>query len=336
MAIFRMDGRPPARLAAVAAALFLSACVNPAFRDSVGEYGALTRAAAAQQEARVTQVAADEEERIRAGLAAGRADLRLDNCEPDPEVGASGPLPTCTLRLKGGEPVEMAPSFANIAALSGALTTYADNLVLLAADPEGDQKSFTESVASLATSLGGLDGAVRTAAGAAPDQTGPKLDAVAALVAQGGNLYFAQRRARALKRIVIAADPLVQSATRILSGVDGQLLSYARNELYARLQSAQDAATAIVNRPGSTSGEIRAAQDALFTQVAAYNSLGSDTLRFKAIGEAHAKLATAARRGASAGEMKAAVEAVLDLASTAEATRQALHPKGKDGHDDHR
>ncbi|HEX2764437.1 MAG TPA: hypothetical protein VHM92_11445 [Allosphingosinicella sp.] len=333
MNIFRRR-RAGRRGAALAAALLLSACVNPAFRDSVGEYGALTKAAAAQQNARTAAVAADEEERLRAELAANRADLRLENCEPDAEGVAEGKPPRCTLVLKGGAAIEEAPSFANVAALTGALSSYADNLILLAADPKDDQRSFSESISGLATSLGGLDGAVRKATGAAPGNAAPKLEAVAALVAQGGNMYFAQRRAAALKRIVIAADPVVQSAARLLSGVDGALLSYYRNDLYKSVQAAQGHATRLVNTPEASVEDIRAAQDALFAKVAAYNALGSDTLRFQAIGEAHAKLAAAARRGASAGEMKAAIEAVLELAGTADAAWAAVKPKGKDG-DDH-
>lgn len=317
---------------AALAALLLSACVNPAFRDSIGEYGALTKAAAAQQNARAAAVAADEEERLRAELAESRADLRLENCDPDAEGAAEGAPPKCSLVLKGGTPIEEPLSFSNVAALTGALSNYADNLIALAADPEGDQKSFSESVSGLATALGGLDGAVRQATGAAPGNAAPKLDAVAALVAQGGNLYFAHRRAAALKRIVIAADPVVQSATRLLSGVDGALLSYYRNDLYKSVQAAQGQATRLVNKPEATVEEIRAAQDALFAKVAAYNALGSDTLRFQAIGEAHGKLAAAARRGASAGEMRDAVMAVLELAATADAARPALSDKGKDGH----
>jgi hypothetical protein len=328
-----MTSRTKATYAPVVAlaALLLSACVNPAFRDSIGEYGALTKAAAAQQNARAAAVAADEEERLRTELAEGRADLRLDNCEPDAEGVAEGTPPRCSLVLKGGLPIEEAPSFANVAALTGALSSYADNLIALAADPEGDQKSFSESVSGLATSLGGLDGAVRKAAGAGPGQAAPKLDAIAALVAQGGNMYFAQRRAAALKRIVIAADPVVQSAARMLSGVDGALLSYYRNDLYKSVQAAQGQASKLVSAPEATTEEIRAAQDALFAKVAAYNALGSDTLRFQAIGEAHGKLAAAARRGASAGEMKAAIEAVLALAGTADAAFVAVREKGKDG-----
>lgn len=314
------------------AAAMLSACINPAFRDSVGEYGTLTKAAAAQQNARVAAVAADEEERIRAGLAESRADLRLDGCDPDGAGDPDGAPSECRLVLRGGAAIEEAPSFANIAALTGALSGYADNLILLAADPKDDQLKFSQSMSGLATSLGELDGAVRKAAGDGPGNAAPKLDAIASLIAQGGNLYFAQRRAAALKRIVVSADPLVQSATRLLSGVDGQLLSYYRNDLYKSVQAAQGNATRLANTPGAGTQDIRAAQDALFAKVAAYKALGSDTLRFKAIGEAHGSLAAAARRGASAGEMEAAIEAVLQLAGTADSAWNVLDGKRGNGH----
>jgi hypothetical protein len=316
-----------ARIAALGAALFLTACVNPAFRESIGEYGALTKAAAAQQNARIAAVAAEEEERIRSGLAENRVDLRLKpDCAArlltDPAGG--GEAPTCTLVAQGGKEIEQAPGFANILALTGALSDYADNLVALAADSTADQAAFAQAVQSLGTSVGNLDGAVRAATRAPPGQDGAKIGAVAALLADAGNLYFAQRRAAALKRIVIASDPVVQDATRLLSGVDDRLQLYYRSELASVLLSAQANASAVAGTPSSSTQDVRAAQDALFQALAAYNNQGADTLRYKAIGEAHGKLAAAARRGASPAELRDAISAVVQLAATAGTTIHTL------------
>ena len=62
-----------------AAALLLAApaCTSSAFRDSVGQFGTLTKAGIAAQNQRLTAITADEQERIRAELANGRADLQL-------------------------------------------------------------------------------------------------------------------------------------------------------------------------------------------------------------------------------------------------------------------
>lgn len=314
-------------LAALTAALLLSACVNPAFRQSIGEYGALTKAAAAQQNARVTQIAAEEAERIRSDLAARRVDLRLKpDCAArlltDPSGG--GAAPVCGLVEVGGKPIAQAPGFANVIALTGALSDYADQLIALAADSTQDQAAFAQSVTALGTAVGGLDGAVRTATGAKAGTDSPRIGAVAGLLAETGSLYFAQRRAAVLKRIVIAADPVVQSATGLLSGADERVQLYYRSELAAALLQAQDHASAVANDPASSVADVRAAQDALFAQVDAYNAQGADTLRFQAIGEAHAKLAQAARAGASPAELKTAIEAIVQLAGTADSTLKAL------------
>ena len=322
------------------AALALAGCVNPAFRDSVGEYGALTKASAAQQNARVAAVAADEEERIRADLAARRVDLRLDRKCALTLAEASAGVPgdataaapvTCTLVERGGTPVEQAPGFANIIGLTGALSNYADNLILLASDSSADQAAFGSSVTALGNSLGGLDAAVRKAAGAEPATAGPQISAVASLMAEAGSLYFEQRRGRILKAIVIRADPIVQQATNLLSGVDDRLQLYYRADLARTLLATQDAASAVAASPASSEVDVRAAQDKLFATLAQYNAQGADTLRFQAIGAAHAKLAQAARKGASAQEMAAAIEAIIHLAGTADATVNAFKDDGGHG-----
>jgi hypothetical protein len=326
--------------APLAIALSLSACVNPAFRQSVGEYGALTKAAAAQQNARVAAIAADEAERIHADLAARRVDLRLKpDCAArlltDP---ASGPAAVCSLVEVGGNPIEQAPGFANIVALTGALSDYADQLIALAADSTQDREAFSQSVTGLGSAVGALDGAVRSATGAGPGHDAPRIEAVAGLLAQAGSLYLAQRRAAVLKRMVIAADPIVQAATGLLSGADDRVQLYYRAELASGLLQAQDHASAVAHDPSASVADVRAAQDALFAQLAAYNGQGADTVRFRAIGEAHARLAQAARAGASPAEMEAAIAAIVQLAGTAGATIKALRdeppgqPRGESRH----
>jgi hypothetical protein len=313
----------------------VSACVNPAFRQSIGEYGTLTKAAAAQQNARVAQIAAAEAERIRADLAARRADLRLKpDCAArllsDPS-GGGGPAPACGLVEAGGKPVAQAPGFANVIALTAALSDYAEELIALAADSTEDQAAFARSVTDLGTAVGGLEGAVRTAGGGAAASDAPRIDAVAGLLAETGSLYLAQRRAAVLKRIVVAADPVVQAATGLLSGADDRVQLYYRAELATALLQAQDHASAVASDPGSSVADVRAAQDALFAQLAAYNGQGADTLRFQAIGEAHAKLAQAARAGASPRALEAAIAAIVHLAGTADSTLDALDGKRADG-----
>jgi hypothetical protein len=316
------------------AALALAGCVNPAFRESVSEYGTLTQATAAQQTVRLAKVAADEEARIRADLAARKVDLRIASaCALQLEMDGSGiaasggqvaPAAGCTLVERGGKGVESFPDFDHIVHLGGALTDYAGNLVLLAADPSDDQAAFRQSVTALGTSLGSLDGAVRKLAGAQGGDTASRLAPVAAFMADAGSLYFAQRRAAALKRVVIASDPLVQEATRLLGAADDRLALYDRTALGKALMTAQTQASAVANDPSSSTADVRAAQDKLFAALAAYNAQDATTKPFRAIGNAHAKLAEAARKGASAAEMQQAIEAVIQLAGAADAAVKAV------------
>jgi hypothetical protein len=316
-------------------ALALAGCVNPAFRESVGEYGTLTQATAAQQTARLAQVAAEEEERIRADLANRRVNLRVSSaCALRMGMEAAGggdagaPAAACTLVQEGGKPVEAFPHFDHIVALGAALSGYAGNLVLLAADPSEDQAAFSQSVTSLGTSLGSLDGAVRKLAGAKGGDAGSRLAPVAAFMADAGSLYFANRRAQALKRLVVASDPLVQEATGLLAQADDQLALYTRAPLGQALMTAQTEASAVAGNPASSTAEVRAAQDKLFAALAAYNALDATTKPFRAIGNAHAKLAEAARKGASAAEMQQAIEAVIRLAGEADAAVKAIEIGG--------
>jgi hypothetical protein len=323
----------PARIlaAAGAASLVLGGCVNPAFRETTGQFGAMTKAAVSQQNARLAVIAANEAERIRADLAVNRRQLVLDPaCGIEIAAEETLPAPGCKLLISGQPsptPIEQAPRYQNILDLSDALNGYADGLIALAADASKDDAAFAKSLSGLASSLGTLDGAIQKATGATAADRSAKYGAVATLVAQAGSLYFAYQRNRALKRIVIAGDPLVQEAVGLLSGVGAGIDLYDRKGLFDKLKAAQDRAQDAAADPTASVASVRAAQDDLFAALAAYNSYGADRRRFAAIGVAHAKLAAAARSGASLAEMKAAIEAVVRLASTARTTIETLQTK---------
>lgn len=343
-ATFVSDGRgivgvsrlPACRLAwplalAGAASLVLGACVNPAFRETTGQFGAVTKAAVSQQNERLAVIAANEAERIRADLAANRRQLVLDPaCGLEVALDEAAPAPECKLLISGqpsATPIEQAPRYQNILDLSDALNGYADGLIALTADASKDDAAFAKSLSGLASSLGTLDGAIQKATDAKPTDRSAKFGAVATLVAQAGSLYFAHQRNKALKRIVLAGDPLVQEAVALLSGVGSSIDLYDRKGLLTKLTKAQDLAEEAALDNSQSVAAVRAAQDDLFTALAAYNSYGADRRRFAEIGVAHAKLAAAARRGASLAEMKAAVEAVVKLASTARTTIETLQAK---------
>jgi hypothetical protein len=328
--VSRPRARRSAWLPALAgiASLVAAGCVNPAFRETTGQFGAVTKAAVSQQNDRLAVIAANEAERIRADLAANRRQLVLDPaCGLEIALDEAMPAPECRLLVSGRPsptPIEQAPRYQNILDLSDALNAYADGLIALAADASEDEAAFAKSLSGLATSLGSLDGAIQKATGATPADRSAKFGAVATLIAQAGNLYFAHQRNKALKRIVLAGDPLVQEAAALLSGVGAGIDLYDRKGLYAKLRSAQRQAQDTAADTSQSVEAVRVAQDDLFTALAAYNSYGADRRRFAEIGVAHAKLAAAARSGASLAEMKAAVEAVVKLASTARTTIETL------------
>lgn len=313
----------PALLAA-ALALACSACTSAAFRQSAGQFGTLTKAGVAAQNQRLAAIVADDQERIRAELAAGHVDLRLDPaCAETVTSQETGPVAPCRLVRADGQPLEAPLSVDNVVALSAALTDYADSLIALAADSTQDQAAFVTSINGLGTSLGRLDGEVRKAAGAAAGNDRAQIGAVATVVAEAGNLYFAYRRSHALRRIVTAGDPIVQRAVAILVRVQLRVRQYDRSALFAQVQAAQGRASQLANT-GAAAADLRAAQNQLYDRLAAYNGAGAEVARFVAIGEAHAALAQAARAGASPEQVAAAIEAILHLAGTIHTSVETL------------
>lgn len=313
-------------------ALGMSGCVSPAYRNTVGQFGAITSASVMAEDARLDALGAAETERIHAALAADRVDLRLS---PDcaqrlalRQAGAGGGAAApCHLVARGGASVDDTPRFAHIRALGAALADYADNLVALAADATADRAAFATSVSGLAASLGHLDGAVRDATGAPPAGSHAMLDAVATVAGKAGGLLLAAERARVLKRIVLNGDPIVQQAVAVLADVDDRLGLYDLSGLALKLQAAQDAASRLA-ATGAPPERLRPAQDALFAALDAYDGIGADQARYAAIGMAHAKLAAAARCGAGPAELHDAILAVLDLAAAVKAAAKTLPPAG--------
>ena len=315
--------------------LMLAGCVNPTYRDTVGQFGAITRAHVTAQDARLVALSADETERVRAGLAADHVDLRLSaDCAQrlalqsvDSGTTAAAAPPPCRLVAVGGAAIEDAPAFTNIRALGVALSEYSDALIALAADTSQDRAAFADAVGGLATAIGGLDGAVRSVTHARPAASHEQLNAVAALVGKAGGLLLAAERVRMLKRIILAGDPVVQRAVGLLSDVDDRLGLYDLSGLALKLQAAQQTASRLA-ATGAPVEQLRPAQDELFAALADYNHAGTDQAHYAAIGVAHAKLAAAARKGASAAELQAAILAVLDLAAQ---TRAVVTTPRSDG-----
>lgn len=318
---------PARRTLLLAAALAMAGCTSPAFRQSVGQFGTLTKAAVTAQNARLAGIVADDTERIRAQRAAGRVDLQLDPaCAATLAADPGTPAAICRLTGPGGAALEEPLSVNNVLALGAALNGYADSLIALAADSTQDQQAFSTSVNGLATSLGKLEGEVRLAAGSTGNVRA-QIGAVASVVAEAGGLYFAARRSLVLRRMVRDADPIVQRAVGLLVGVQDRVALYDRAGLFQQLVTAQRNASRLANT-GASAADLRTAQNQLYVRLQAYNNYGADLARFRAIGAAHAKLAEAARAGASPEQMAAAIEAILDLAATVHDSVETLSGDG--------
>lgn len=300
-------------------ALILGGCVSPAFRESVAQFGTLTKATATQQNDRLARIVAADHERYRQQLAELRVDLRpSETCgrvdDPQPSAPARAGETGCRLLPLGTTEVREPDTYPNIVALNLALADYAEALSLLAADNSGEQTAFTTSVTKLATSLGGLEKTIRTTTGAPASNFSTQLGAIAAVVSRLGNLYFGARRNEALREIIRNAGPIVDEAIRLLTRAQASISVYEQAALLTRLNNARRRATDAVNS-GSTTAQIRIAQDELFNAVAALNHASVDQRRTEAVGHAHRKLVQAAQEHATAEDLRQAILALADLAS---------------------
>lgn len=300
------------------AAMIVSGCVSPVFRETVGQFGTLTKTTTAAQNARLAAITANERERIRVGLAEQGAELRLDaGCGLLVPTDPANPRYTPCRLLTGGQPIPEAVRYESIAALSTALSNYGESLIALAADSTADQTAFANALGGMATSVSGLDTAIRKVAGASASTIGGPLGAVATLLGRLGNLYFAAERGRVLRQIIRDADPLVQRAVRLLTGADAGIDLYDRTNLFRQLREAESKVAELA-RDHAPASRMRVAQDTLVDRVAAYNTYSAGIRHFQAIGAAHTRLLEASREGLSAAELQAAFEAIIQVFNAAD------------------
>ncbi|WP_347302462.1 hypothetical protein V5740_10685 [Croceibacterium sp. TMG7-5b_MA50] len=328
-----MMQRVTAAGAAAMLAAILAGCTTDRFVPLAGQFGALTRDAAEEQNERLAVVIAEERERSREALTERAADLRAADCTQAiagirVAMAAALPQSTATCRViereANGTLVEL-PSelrFDNIAALNDALAGYAEGLILLAANSAEDEAVLTQSVSELTIAIGELDGAIRAATGDESATSTDRIDAAGGLLARLGTTYMTARRQAVLKRLILEADPLVARATSLLGGTDGALDLYDSVARYAAIEQAVEAAGAA--RSAGDPAALGEQQAALFDAVETYNAYPAEERRYAAIGAAHAGLAAAARAGADAADLSAAAQAVIGLAQAIGATRKAF------------
>jgi hypothetical protein len=194
----------------------------------------------------------------------------------------------------------------NILGLESALADYGKNLALLAADSSQDQAAFSGALTGLAGSLGKLDGAIAKATAGQRLSGDDKLGAIASVVARVGNLIFAAQRKRALKRIIVAAQPLVEEAVGVLNEADSVVQDYDITRALQRATDAENQLIDVLKERPSQKPRVRAAQDELYAAVEAVNSITARKKRIRELGVVHAALATAARKGSSRQDLEAA------------------------------
>jgi len=338
----RWSARRTVAAGSLSLALVLSGCVSPAFRQSVGEFGVLTKEVATQQVSRLDALTEREHDRLLDDLARTRAQLRL-RCDFTPTQAAPAsstppPPPICQV-TRGTETIERPPVYTHIRRLNAALISYADNLILVAADSTAEFDAFTASVTALSSSLGKLDTAISSAQPTPKDaaqqqaraqaqaRRTARLGAIAGMIGQLGRLYLAAERGRVLRAIIEEGDRLVQDAVILLGTGDESLYTIDASERSETLDSVMETSNRIAADDEATFEQIRAGMADLFIKVDAANLLGGRNDSYHAIGRAHAALARSAQSSSSV-DFASVISALADLAGTIRATAEAFDEEG--------
>lgn len=307
-----------------ASALVLSGCISPAFRESVGQFGAATKAAMTGEAERLGRVRESEVNRQRDEVARSGANLEVERTPDCTALRQGQGTGECRLVRGDGVALRRIVQSANTIALGNALANYSDSLVALAADSTADQAAFTNSVTAVGTSLSNLNNAIRAATGAPEEDLSAPVGAIARLVAELGNLYFQHRRNVVLRRVITEGAPAVSRAIGLMRRAATAAAGYERALLNARLLAAEAHDDDVMGRPADLEAR-REAQRGLFESVNALNRYDTRLRLFHTLSEAHDKLVAAARSGASSAEILAALQAAIQLATTVRATVAALN-----------
>lgn len=316
-----MSGRGGRVLVAVLALAVLVGCASAKLNGSVTEFSAVTGEAVKMQRQALSSYATTERQRIRAELARERVGLALSTgcigLESAPQQ-----LDNCYVTRLDGTPIEVYAEPEHVLALGTAMETYALQLNRLAGDAAADSRTFSASLMALATSVGSLDGAIaKISSQAAVPQK--RLDAVASIAASVGNLVLASQRAEALRRIIIASDDTVQSATSSLAQADEALRGAANIAALQALSRAEaELETAVSSNAATT--VIEQKQGAFLKLFDEFRQRAATQSAWTAIGSAHHKLADVARSGASPADILAFTKQLMTAARSIALAAQNL------------
>jgi hypothetical protein len=260
------------------------------------------------QSDQIAAVSAMETKRRREDIVSNRTALGLhDDCFKDPEI--SGVYKPCTIvALPGsGDEVEFHYDLPAIVQLQRALSSYGKTLALLAADADADQVAFSASIDKLGTSIGKLDAAISKTAGNNRVVTGDKIGTVASVIGSLGQLAFKYQRQHALRRIIIANDPLIQEALTVLEEADVEA------NRYKRVAAQEIARSAAMKAKLVTSEDQRQTRnEELYRAVDLLNDIQANSSKLKKLAAIHGALADLARSNDRSSRTQLAREMLSD------------------------
>ncbi len=261
-----------------------------------------TSSAIREHKERLITLARDQAEAQAEYLSENRVDLRMSSgCAhlllPESDVA------NCTLVRADGEPLERPITGENILALGEALEDYASSLRLLAINASKDTGEFSRSLYRTTISLRLLE---ETNKGWGEEGS----SAVEAIVAETGSLESLEARVSTLREIIVAADPSVQEATRLLSFSAEMLSVSVRLGAFKELNLAQNRSAQAIST-GASAVEITKNHDALFSKLEEFKrdaiAVRSFVRLFSSISKTHAKLSELSQAGASLDVLSTAI-----------------------------
>ena len=183
-------------------------------------------------------------------------------------------------------------------------------------------KAYREAVTGLTTAVGGLQTELtRVFEDSAPDTT--RLNALGNIAAQVGSLYLEQRRADALKSIVISMDPVIQGAVTVLSDAEDGIILGEQARVFEEAEDTRRVLSEAIKKNASTS-RIRAAQDAVFDAHGKFLSVVRRPKTAPAVGAAHAALANLANGNPGLSDLNSALGSLVAATNSIDASLREL------------
>ena len=305
--------------------LLLSACVNPEFMATVDGFADTTASAVATQNQRLASIDAH----VREDLASNRVKLvQSGGCAL---LGIPGSDPrACVIQRRDGKEIPHTRAYRNIAALNKGVVGYASSLKTLASDQAEDVAAHSAALANLSGALNQLRddiagmeqrdpaSASANASANADANAGPGTGLV--VLQELTALYFDHQRTKALKRIIIAANPVFQDAMRLMSA-NNEVIGSTKAAYYVDIldETKKDLANAVNRRaPREVIGKL---QDRMFQTAAAARSSAAFKDIFPKIAAAHAELAKSAASQADRAALNAAINKISDAVKTIQAAK---------------